>query len=306
LIPIEKDENWLPLVLGTAQLGMDYGIANRLGKPDLKEAEAIVHAAWERGVHFFDTAQAYGESEKVLGTCFEELGIRQHEDLRVSSKLDPGIQPSDDHAVEAGVDQSLRILGVERLWSLMLHREGFLAEQDRLVDIGRKLKNQGKVERFGISVYSPENAFRALAMDQIDIVQVPFNVFDQRALQEDLFGYASERGKHLLVRSLYLQGLLLLDADQIPPWMGFSREALHRFHSFARDVGIAPKLLSMAFVSQKAKDALIIFGSESAEQVKENVSLYRRSITLDLPDMGFLAQKDPRLINPSHWKNYEQ
>lgn len=65
------------LVLGTAQLGMSYGIANKTGLPDLATATAIVQTAWESGICEFDTAQAYGKSEQVLSQALSELGVLQ-------------------------------------------------------------------------------------------------------------------------------------------------------------------------------------------------------------------------------------
>lgn len=294
----------LPLVLGTAQLGMDYGVANRKGKPKPKEAVEIVQTAWENGIHFFDTAQAYGSSQRVLGRCFRELRLCQDENLRINTKLDPGICLTAEDAITEGVDNSLEELGVERLWCLMLHRESLLDEPlDTFVDVALRLKAEGRIEHFGVSVYSSEKALAAFAIEGLDTVQLPFNVFDQRALEHNLFHYAAANRKHLLVRSVYLQGLLLMDYNQLPPMLEFSREALGSFYSFATSQRIAPKLLSLGFVSQKARDALIIFGAETAEQVKENVSLYRAAAELDLPDMSFLSSKDLRLINPSNWHN---
>lgn len=298
---MEKREP-LPLVLGTAQLGMEYGVANSKGQPDAKEAVAIVQTAWENGIRFFDTAQAYGDSEQVLGLCFRELGLCEDERLKINTKLNSGVNLRDQPAITQSVEKSLKALGVKRLWSLMLHRESLLNEPiDLLRGVASRLKEEDKIEHFGVSVYSAEKALIALAIEELDTVQLPFNVFDQRALEQNLFDFAARKRKHLLVRSVYLQGLLLLDLNQIPPNLDFARGTLHSFHSFAKSLRIAPNLLCTSFVSQKARDALIIFGAESAEQVRDNVSLYREAANLNLPDMSFLSQKDPRLINPSHW-----
>jgi len=53
------------LVLGTAQLGLPYGIANQTGQPDQVVATAIIREAWNQGIREFDTAQGYGDSEQV-------------------------------------------------------------------------------------------------------------------------------------------------------------------------------------------------------------------------------------------------
>ena len=55
------------LVLGTAQLGLNYGIANVIGKPTEKQALEIMKYAVENGINYFDTAHSYGNSEIIIG-----------------------------------------------------------------------------------------------------------------------------------------------------------------------------------------------------------------------------------------------
>ena len=117
----------LPLVLGTAQLGMDYGVANRRGKPEPKEAVEIVQTAWENGIRFFDTAQAYGESERVLGRCLSGTGPlsgRASQDQHETGSRNMRLQTKTP-LWRAWINP-WRKLGVEKLWCLMLHRESLL------------------------------------------------------------------------------------------------------------------------------------------------------------------------------------
>jgi aryl-alcohol dehydrogenase-like predicted oxidoreductase len=283
---------------------MEYGVANRNGKPGLEKAVGIVRTAWEEGIRFFDTAQAYGDSEAILGRCFKELGVGRVGQPTVISKLNPSIMPSDTDRIIREVDSSLDRLGLSQLWGLLLHRESWLEYGSRfLSQIVSKLKLEKKIENFGSSVYSPEKAIEALNMEEIDVIQLPFNVFDQRALDCGVFRIAEERNKKVFVRSVYLQGLLLLHTNQIPDQLSFSREALDAFNSFARNCEIPPKLLAMAFVIQKAPDAMIVIGAENPDQVKENVLLLSRAKEITPPDLGFLSARDSKLINPSLWFN---
>lgn len=293
----------VPLVLGTAQLGQDYGIANATGQPDMEEALWIVKTALDNGIHIFDTGQAYGHSEEILGYCLKKTRI-EHGAVKpiVISKLNPNVDPSDIHNVLAETNHSLRKLGLNRLWGLLLHRETFLDHKtDDLRRLAVKLKETGKTEHFGISVYTPEKVIEALDTEEIDMVQLPFNVFDQRAHERNVFNRASELGKKIFVRSVFLQGLLLLDPYKIPNGVPNSKDALARYAEFADESGISRKLLAMAFVVQNAPDALIVVGAETAEQVKENVCLFHQAKTMRLPWLGHLASKDPKLINPSQW-----
>jgi aryl-alcohol dehydrogenase-like predicted oxidoreductase len=299
---IASDDS-LSMVLGTAQLGMPYGIANEEGKPNWKGALEIVAEAWDRGIRFFDTARAYGDSEKVLGRCFKEiLGCDHQAEPAVITKLDPGVDLSHADTIVKEVETSLENLGVDALWGLMLHRESAL---DRwgppLEKAVSKLKQQKKIGSFGVSVYSPEKAAQALKMEAMDMVQLPFNVFDQRPLAYGLFQLAQEQGKKVFARSVYLQGLLLMDPGRLPPHMRFAEESLKAYVRFSNHCGLPPRLLAVAFAVQKAPFASFVVGGETAAQVRENVNLFRSAKSVDLPDLEVLAQKDPKIINPSLW-----
>lgn len=296
-------QNPLPLVLGTAQLGMDYGIANRIGKPSFDNAIEMVATAWELGIRMFDTARAYGNSEEILGGCFQELGLNSGKPQpAVISKLDPSIDLLNRQAILRQVDDSLKKLRLESLWGLLLHRESLLEGAVGLFEgIILELKRTHGVKFFGASLYSIEKAFKALEMDEIDLIQMPFNVFDQRASDAGLFRLAGEKGKKIFVRSIYLQGLLLLDLEQIPAKLDFAFEKLKRFSSVADRLEIPRKTLALAYVAQKAQGCHLVIGAESASQVRENVISYQKAAHLGIPDLGFLSSKDPRLINPTLW-----
>ena len=72
------------ITLSTVQFGLDYGIANTGGKPSYEKSRDIVATAYENGITSFDTAAAYGDSEKVLGQIFQELKIKNK--VQVGSK----------------------------------------------------------------------------------------------------------------------------------------------------------------------------------------------------------------------------
>ena len=107
-----KDERVSRFVLGTAQLGMDYGIANVCGQPSEKLACEIVKTALGHGVNCFDTAQAYGNSEVVLGRALKYWGTEP--DIKIVSKFSPELQPTDGASVEQSVETSCQNLGVDQ------------------------------------------------------------------------------------------------------------------------------------------------------------------------------------------------
>lgn len=77
--------------LGTVQLGIDYGIANKGGKPDIEKSFSILKTAEELGINAYDTSEAYGDSENVLGKYFSEKSDKTIQPLIITKvRAKPG------------------------------------------------------------------------------------------------------------------------------------------------------------------------------------------------------------------------
>jgi aryl-alcohol dehydrogenase-like predicted oxidoreductase len=260
---------------------MPYGVANRIGQPDVLAAESIVATAWEGGMREFDTARAYGESERVLGSALNSLGIAA--DAKVISKFHPEIDHKDPDTLRRALGESLARIGVSKLYGLMLHREAFLDLWD--MGLRKTLQgyvNEGLVELLGISVYTPEKALRALETDGITIVQIPSNLLDRRFEEAGVFSEANRRGKVIYLRSVFLQGLLLMLPEELPESMQFAAPILNRLIGFAAKIGLSVKQLALAYAQSMHPEAKVIFGSETVKQVRENLALWATSIPSDV------------------------
>jgi aryl-alcohol dehydrogenase-like predicted oxidoreductase len=281
---------------------MPYGIANTTGQPDLATAHRIIADSYQGGVRFFDTAQAYGSSERVLGHCFRDLQITST--VRVISKVAPQRPPGE---LESSVRQSIDALGVPRLWSLLLHAESQLDEwSGPMGQALHSLKQQGLTERLGVSIYSPSRALQALDLPEVDVIQVPANVFDRRLQRVGFFLAAARAGKTVFVRSVYLQGLALLEEGKAPL---FARTAVSAYRQFCRKESQVSGRFAMAYVRQMAPDALLVMGAERPEQAIENC----QEMQMPLPPVALCAawdrcwpEDEPLLINPSLWPKHSQ
>ncbi len=290
------------LVLGTVQLGMDYGIANSSGCPNEAVALEIVRAAWQGGVREFDTAQGYGESEAVLGRVFAKLGISA--DVSVVTKPDKVLDYFDEQAVFASLRGSCDRLGARRLGAVLLHSESFLDSWDDLIrDKFESLRVQGIVERVGISVYSPESALLALRTPGIDVVQIPYNALDRRFENAGVFDEAKQQGKVLYLRSIYLQGLLLMNPNRLPANVVHAKAVLAEFQAFAVKLGLTPLSLALAFVRDAHPGSKVIFGAETPEQVAESLRLWSVEVPSDLVEtvQTRFGDVSENVLNPSSW-----
>lgn len=185
------------LCLGTVQFGMHYGIRNALGRqPTDEEVFSILDAALSYGICEYDTASAYGTAEEVLG----RYGVTQKNvngvPVRITSKLHPD-NAHEEESVLSEICESLRRLHAERIHCCyMLHRADDMERSTIMAGLIRA-KNAGLIEAIGVSIYDPEEAFRAIQNPHIEIIQVPYNALDQRLDAARFFEKACTYGKHL-------------------------------------------------------------------------------------------------------------
>ena len=290
------------LVLGTAQFGMRYGIANKIGQPDFLSVQSIVAEVWESGVREFDTAQAYGESERVLGKVLRSLGIAR--EAKVISKLHPAIDHQDSNALNLALQQTLARLGLRKLYGLMLHTEDLLdIWETGLKDTLDKFIEQGLVERIGVSVYSPQKAARALRTNGISLVQLPSNLLDRRFEKAGVFHEAKCFGKEIYVRSVFLQGLLLMSDSDLPASMRFANTVAKRLINFANETGFSLKQLALGYVRSAYPEQKVLLGCETLEQVRENLEIWSKEAPRDIVDVVRREFQDipEKILNPSLW-----
>lgn len=287
-------------VLGTAQLGMDYGIANVCGQPSEKLACEIVKTALGYGVNCFDTAQAYGNSEVVLGGAFKYCEVDP--DIKIVSKLSPELQLTDSGTVEQSIETSCQNLGVDQLWCLILHRADWLDVWDE--GLGKVLTDavrRGVIKYLGVSTYWPKEARRALENSDIQIVQVPCNAWDQRMKTAGVFELAKTLNKLCFVRSIYLQGLLIMSTEEVRKRLPKATRISQQWHKLAEGYNLRPLELAIGFA--KSLQLPLVIGVDDSAQIIENFSLFEE---VELPGKIIedtrLHVDDEDIIIPSRWK----
>lgn len=201
------------IALGTAQFGLDYGISNTRGRVSQIAVENILRSAHGSGIDTLDTAINYGTSEEVLGIA----GVQ---DWNVVSKL-PSI-PDNCKDVEAWiVDQVLRSiekLKIKSLYALLLHEPNQVFSEfgGLLIQALERLKLDGFIKNIGISIYDPSELDNLYDLCPIDVLQVPLNILDRRAEDSYMIQRLHKQGCEIHVRSVFLQGLLLMHTETRP------------------------------------------------------------------------------------------
>ncbi|MFZ5556231.1 MAG: aldo/keto reductase [Pseudomonadota bacterium] len=286
--------------LGTAQFGLDYGISNSYGKPGLDEVSRILAVAKDAGVRVLDTAHSYGDSESVLGMC-----LPPNHDFRIITKSLPlateRVTVSQVQSVRDAFQLSLGRLRQPRVYALLVHHAQDLlaADAERLVEMMQDLKAQGHIERFGVSVYNKKEIDAILERHRVDLIQLPLNVLDQRLLESGTLARLRAKGIEVYARSVFLQGLLLMNPDSLAGHFKAAAEPLIKLRAFARKHGRTVLETALQFAADRPEVDCAIVGVLRQRELEEIVAASRaRSVA---EDYSGLALHDDFILNPARW-----
>lgn len=294
----------MKLTLGTVQFGLDYGVQHN-GKPSFEQAIQLLNSAYEEGITSFDTAQAYGNAEEILG-MFLANGI-QREKVSVISKLSTNefntLDPSQwkSHSLYC-IENSLRNLQIDFLDGYLLHNAALIYEPAAIAALV-ELRNRNYCRNIGVSVYTPNEALKALEYDDIDYIQIPYNVLDNRLDRCGFFELAKRKEVKVYARSVLLQGLLLIPISSLPPKMEYAKKTLETFELKCNEANISKIEAAISSVYHHPGIDSIVFGTDCMKQLMEFIMITQKSLEATaIIEFQQLAEGiDQRIISPNLW-----
>ena len=296
--------------LGTWQLGADWG------EVDEKDALAVLDAAAEEGVTFFDTADVYGDgrSERVIGRWTKD---NPGADVFVATKMGRRAKqlPKNYTAANfrAWTDRSRSNLGVDRLDLVQLHcPPSEVIESEKVFDALDALVESGAIGAYGVSVETCDQALAAIARPGTASVQIIFNAFRLKPL-DAVLPAAAAAGVGIIARVPLASGLLsgryrhdtVFAADdhrtynrhgeafdQGETFAGVDYdtgvEAAAEFSALAAP-GVTPAQTALRWIIQQPGVSTVIPGARSTEQARANA----RAAGVDaLPEATLAAVRD--------------
>jgi aryl-alcohol dehydrogenase-like predicted oxidoreductase len=281
------------LAIGTVQFGLNYGISNTTGRTPLDEVARILIMAKNEGIDTLDTAAAYGESEKVLG----EVGV---ENWKVVSKVPPLPENTSDGKewVLRHVRRSLERLRVGRLDGLLLHNStDILKVQGANIAAGlQEAKACGLAAKVGYSIYSPQQLPELLGTMRPDLIQTPFNIFDQRLTKSGWLGRLVDAGVEIHARSVFLQGLLLMEKEKRPSYFERWSSLWEKWDTLVNQHGALP--LCLGFVKAYPSISRVVVGVENPRHFEQLLAIWN---DIEAVESSALSCDDPLLIEASNW-----
>jgi spore coat polysaccharide biosynthesis protein SpsF (cytidylyltransferase family)/aryl-alcohol dehydrogenase-like predicted oxidoreductase len=299
------------LVLGTVQFGKKYGIKATKVTSEFESLD-ILRGFFSQGGHIVDTAQAYGNSEKIIGDYLKNFSSGT---TKVITKLDPTIQFTKDfdtnyELVKGRVLLSCQKLKKESLDYLLIHNVNQIdGSNGQLIPILNRIKKEKLIENLGISINEPRDLSYLEGNETLSLIQMPFNIFDYRWFENNAMQVLQDfrsKGGCIHARSIFLQGLTFMREHKKWPKISNGYEA-KEICSFLAEVelktgkGIASICLYYA-LSQNWIDALVV-GVEGAEQLMEIIGFFENPEMVSDDFVYELWKKIPvDLLSPSKWR----
>ena len=264
------------IIIGTANFNQTYGLSS--SKVNLKNIKKIIDFSKKKNIKYYDTSGSYKNAEKILGKNLNK-------DFRVITKLPPiklGMtnKKIKDWVIE-NVYKSKKNLGVKEIYAILMHKpKTLLSKKGNLIyKTLHDLKKKKIIKKIGISEYDFKNVEKIIKRYKIDIIQVPFNVFDQRLIYADFLKY---KKIEIHCRSIFLQGILLKESKNIPKNFNSFRLEWKKWDKWINEKKISNIDACLNFIS-KYKNIYdkIVIGIESKNQLEKIYNFKKKKTILD-------------------------
>jgi aryl-alcohol dehydrogenase-like predicted oxidoreductase len=289
------------------------GLSAFYGRPKT-EAEGIplLHAAIEAGVNHFDTAELYGDNEKLLGAAFHD----RRDKVFIATKFGPKMDPVTNERIVDGspanarraLEQSLQMLRTDHVDLWYLHRRDFSRPIEETVGAMAEMVKEGKVRAIGLSEVTAATLRAAHAVHPIAALQSEYSIFT-RFVEDEILPACREVGATFVAYSPLGRGMLTghFNGEWKPDGWDFRETMAPRFKGDALDNNLAlveeirrvaaeldaqPSQVALAWVLGRADNIVAIPGTTRRENLKTNLGAADIELSTDhVAKLDSLADK---------------
>jgi len=284
------------LILGTVQMGLDYGINNSSGKISLENSCTILSKAFELGIDTLDTAEAYGNAHQIIGNFHL---FNPEIKFKVITKVPHDVVALE---IEQKIKTYIKDLNVDYLEVLMFHSFDSYEKNRSIIAVLKNLKNHGIINHIGVSVYTNNQIEALLSDDNVTVVQMPFNMLDNESIRGDLMHKMKAKGKVIHTRSAFLQGLFFKEQFENNSITQKLSNELIAIKNISKEENTSISNLALCYcLNQKNIDQVLI-GVDSVDQLVANLKAVDYKMNHEtLIKINALKVDNTDLLNPSLW-----
>lgn len=262
------------VAFGCVEIGMPYGIGveHESQMPSTQDAIDLLQTALSKGVNFFDTARQYGKSENILGEAFcsnrdEVVIATKCRHIRNAQKQIPSAKDI-EILIRESLSESLEALQTNFVDVFMLHDGDLeIMQHSVVIKTFQQLKNEGKIKATGVSTYLPVETETAINSGFWNVVQVPFNLMDQR--HGHYFEEAKSKGVGIIIRSVLMKGLLSEKGKNLHPALSEVEGHIQKYDSLKHATGKELPVLAVKFSLSFPQVASVLIGIDKMKYLDD-------------------------------------
>ena len=286
------------IILGTVQLGLNYGINNKSGKPSLKNAYEILHTAYDNGIRILDTAEAYGNSQEIIGDFQKSNPSKK---FKIITKLSANKSLKENYLIEI-IKKNCEILNTKSLYGYMFHNyQSFIKNKSFYKELVLA-KEMGLIEKIGISLYSNREVQDIIEnYKEFKIIQIPFNLLDNESKRKSILLQAKGKDVEIHTRSAFLQGLFFIPSSNLPSNLIDLKKDIEIIELIKKDYNLRTEELALKYVIEKDYIDNVLIGVENVEQLLANIDICKSNLTIPHSKIDKINITNENLLNPSKW-----
>lgn len=284
------------IILGTVQFGLDYGINNKIGKPDNNEVKSILDYASDNKINFLDTAEAYGNSHERIG----EYHANSNNKFKVITKFSSSRLDLPKN-ISQRINHHLKILNIDSIYCYMFHNYDDFKNYFNLFKLELlDLKSRGIIKKIGVSLHSNHDINDVLKYKDIELIQIPFNLLDNMSKRKKVILKAKKLGVEIHTRSTFLQGLFFKDFDTIEGEISVLKKYLLELRKIV-DINEINNL-ALNYVCSNSNIDAVLLGVDNVSQLKNNLSCINDNKFTDIiENIDSINVKEENWLNPANW-----
>jgi len=283
------------IILGSANFEQIYGAKkNYINKSEIKK---LLNLASRNKVKTIDTSSLYNRSEKIIGQL-------NNNRFKIISKIPKKPKNIKKKNIKKWLKQiamiSLKNLKIKKFECLLLHSANSLLNKnaDEIYKSIKNMKTNGLTNKIGISIYDFNTLDKILKKFKFDLIQAPLNILDQRLIETGFLEKLKKRKIEVHVRSIFLQGVLLLKHGQLPKKLKKLTNYWIIWEKWLKKNKLNSLQVCLSFVRDQHKLDGIVVGCNNKNQLNQILKSKHRKNNFSIPDLNI---KNRKLIDPREW-----
>ena len=278
-------------VLGSANFNQTYGFQKK--KINQKHLTQILK---QKKINYLDTSFDYQLNKKFI----KKLNFKN---FKIITKIKVPLKKKSFFLkkIKKNIENSLSLYKKKNFEAILFHNPNDLkfSQGRKLLSILRDLKNKKKIKKIGVSIYEPNDLNHILKIFIPDIVQFPLNIFNQNFIKHRYFQYLSKKKTIFQVRSIFLQGILLKNLNELKKLKINKKlsSRLIRLDDFCKKKNISRIEACIYFVNSIKGIKLITFGVNNILELKEVLKIFNRKKKIKFEKLNL----DNKSVDPRLW-----